>query len=139
ERNVRALRVPDRRRRLRRPDGHRDADACADRRHGPSSPRGARCVPESYRRLRGRDGVSSTAALEAIDRILNRGGDANDVLRAVVHALVARGGCAWAGILFDAEGELALGPQAGEPRPDARMQLPIVFQAVRVAELVVDG
>jgi hypothetical protein len=56
-----------------------------------------------------------------------------------VHALVARGGCAWAGILFDAEGELVLGPQAGEQRPDARTQLPIVFKGDRVGELVVDG
>src|SRR5439155_7906097 len=119
--------------------GHRYADTRADRRHGPSPRRSARCVPEPYSRLRGRDGVSSTAALEAIDRILNRGGDADDVLRAVVHALVARGWCAWAGILFEANGVLALGPQAGEQRSDARIQLPIVFKGDRVAEPVVDG
>ena len=55
----------------------------------------------------------SAGALEAIDRILNRGGEADDVLRAVVAALVERGGCSWAGILFAEEGELVLGPEAG--------------------------
>jgi hypothetical protein len=81
----------------------------------------------------------STAALEAIDRILNRGGDADDVLRAIVSTLVEQGGCAWAGILFAEDGELVLGPQAGEPDPGLRLQLPVVYQGARVAELVVDG
>ena len=44
------------------------------------------------------------------------------MLRAVVAALVERGGCAWAGILFAENGELVLGPEAGEPDPDARRQ-----------------
>ncbi len=81
----------------------------------------------------------ATAALEAIDRILNRGGDADDVLRAVVGALVERSGCLWAGILFSEQGELVLGPQAGEPDPGRRIQIPVVYQGARVAELVVDG
>ena len=78
-------------------------------------------------------------ALDAVDRILNRGGDADDVLRAVVGALVERGGCAWAGILFVEDGELVLGPQAGEQRPAERIQLPVVYNGDRVAELVADG
>ena len=52
-------------------------------------------------------------ALEAIDRILNRGGDADDILRQVVATLSRRAGYAWAGIFFLEDGELALGPQAG--------------------------
>ena len=32
-----------------------------------------------------------------------------------------------------------LGPQAGTPRPDARVQIPVVYRGDRVAELVVDG
>ena len=82
-----------------------------------------------------------TGALEAVDRILNRGGDADDVLRAVVGAMVERGGCAWAGVFLVEGGErgLVLGPQAGEPRPDARAQIPVVFKGDRVAELAADG
>jgi hypothetical protein len=81
----------------------------------------------------------TTDALEAIDRVLNRGGDPDLVLHAVVGTLVERGGCAWAGMLVDAGGRLTLGPQAGEPQPDSRMQIPVVFQGERVAELVADG
>ena len=81
----------------------------------------------------------STGALEAIDGILDRGGEADDVLRAVVAALVEHGGCSWAGILFAEDGELVLGPQAGEPDPGLRLQLPVLYEGARVAELVVDG
>jgi hypothetical protein len=83
--------------------------------------------------------VSSTAALDAVDHILAEGGDADDILRDVVDALVARGGCAWAGILFNEDGELVLGPEAGTQQPDARLQLPVSFDGARVAELVVDA
>jgi len=78
-------------------------------------------------------------ALAEIDRIVEGGGDADDVLRAVVAALVEVGGCAWAGILFAEGGELVLGPEAGEPDPGLRVQLPVVYEGARVAELVVDG
>lgn len=61
------------------------------------------------------------------------------MLRDVVGTLVAQGGCAWAGILFNEGGELQLGPEAGEPAPALRRQLPVVFEGVCVAELVVDG
>jgi hypothetical protein len=81
----------------------------------------------------------SAGALEAVDRILNRGGDADDVLRAVVDVLVARGGCSWAGILFVEGGQLVPGPQAGNPDPDHRLRLPVTYEGERVAELVADG
>jgi hypothetical protein len=81
----------------------------------------------------------SSKALTTIDRIVERGGDADDVLRAVVQALVTDGGCAWAAILFAEDGELVLGPQAGEPDPGLRVQRPVLYQEARVAELVVDG
>jgi hypothetical protein len=80
----------------------------------------------------------TAAALDAVERALD-GEDPDDVLRAVVAALVAHGACAWAGILFAEDGELILGPSAGEPQPASRTQLPVVFQSDRVAELVVDG
>jgi len=81
----------------------------------------------------------STRALEALDRILNRGGDADDVLRSVVTVLLREPEIAWAGIAFLEEGELALGPQAGEPDESHRMRAPVVYQGDRVGELWVDG
>jgi hypothetical protein len=74
-----------------------------------------------------------------LDEILSRGEDADDVLRALVSALVAEAGCAWAAILFVEDDELKLGPEAGEPDPGLRVQLPVVYEGARVAELVVDG
>jgi len=82
--------------------------------------------------------ASATAALEAIDRILNRGGDADDILRQVVAALHEHGGYAWAGIFFLEAGELALGPQAGTPDETRRTSLPVSWQGTPVAELAVD-
>ena len=83
--------------------------------------------------------MTGTGALEAVERILNCGGEADDVLRRVVRALVEQGGFPWAGILFVEEGRLALGPEAGEADPPARKQVPITFKGERVAELAVDG
>jgi hypothetical protein len=79
------------------------------------------------------------SAIDAVDRAIEQGGDADDVLRAVVAALVAEGGCDWAGILFVENGELVLGPEAGVQRSEARIQVPVEFQGDRVAELVADG
>ena len=81
---------------------------------------------------------STSGALEAIDRILNRGGDADDILRRVVAALHEEAGYAWAGIYFLEGGELALGPQAGTPDASRRTSVPVAWQGDRVAELVVD-
>jgi hypothetical protein len=81
----------------------------------------------------------SADALAAIERVVAEGTEADDVLRAVVAALVEHGGCAWAGILFAEEGDLVLGPEAGEPDPGLRLQLPVVYEGARVAELVADG
>jgi len=81
----------------------------------------------------------SARAVEAVERVVGGGDDADEVLRGVVDALVVEGGCEWAGILFVEEGELVLGPAAGAPRPDARTQLPVLWDGDRVAELVADG
>ena len=78
-------------------------------------------------------------AVDAVDRILNRGGDAGDVLGAVVGALVERGGCAWAAIVPFRDGEPGTATHAGEERPGDRERVPIVFQGRRVAELAADG
>lgn len=76
-------------------------------------------------------------ALEAIDRVLNRGGDADDVLRSVVEIVAGR--FTWAGIFFREEGLLVLGPQAGEPDETRRASFPVAFRGEQVAELAVDG
>jgi hypothetical protein len=81
----------------------------------------------------------SARALEAIDQILEAGADADDILRGVVRALVEPGGCSWAGILFAEGDDFVLGPEAGEPDPGLRLQLPVAYEEARVAELVVDG
>jgi hypothetical protein len=81
---------------------------------------------------------STSSALEAVDRILNRGGDADDILREVVAALHEQAGYGWAGILFVEEGELVLGPHAGQPDEARRTSVPVVWQGERVAELAVD-
>jgi hypothetical protein len=81
----------------------------------------------------------SSGALAAIEQVVDRGGDADDVLRAVVEVLHEQAGYAWAGIFFVEEGELVLGPRAGTPDPDRRTQLPVEFNGNRVAELAVDN
>ena len=83
--------------------------------------------------------MTGAAALDAIDRILTRDDDADNVLRDVVAALVDNGACVWAGILFAEEGELVLGPEAGTQSPDRRLQVPVLFNDARVADLVVDA
>jgi hypothetical protein len=81
----------------------------------------------------------SAAALEAVDRILAGGDEADDVLREVVDALVSSGGCTFAWILFREDGELVPGPQAGVPSPNERTQVPVVFNSDHVADLAADG
>ena len=83
--------------------------------------------------------MSGTTALEAIDGIVDRGGDADDILREVVAALVGHEACAWAGILFVEEGELVLGPEAGAQEPGRRLEVPVSFNDVRIARLVLDA
>jgi putative methionine-R-sulfoxide reductase with GAF domain len=76
-------------------------------------------------------------ALEAIDRILDRSGDADDVLRDVVAVL--HGNYSWVGISFVEEGELVLGPAQGEQTAEPT-RIPISYENNVVAELgVVTG
>jgi hypothetical protein len=81
----------------------------------------------------------SSKALEALDGILDRGGEPDDVLRAAVSVLAEIPGIAWAGIAFLDEGTLALGPTAGESDEAHRSRVSIVFQGAEVGELWVDG
>jgi hypothetical protein len=85
--------------------------------------------------------TSHSGALEAVDRILNRGGDADEVLRQVVSALYERlEGCSWVGISFIEGGELVLGPERGE-RNGEETSVPVSYEDAVVAELgvVADG
>jgi putative methionine-R-sulfoxide reductase with GAF domain len=68
---------------------------------------------------------ASSGALEAIDRILDRSGDADDVLRDVVAVL--HGNYSWVGISFVEEGELVLGPAQGEQTAEPT-RIPISYE-----------
>ncbi|MDH4102970.1 MAG: hypothetical protein OEW52_03980 [Thermoleophilia bacterium] len=81
----------------------------------------------------------SERALEALDRVVDRGDEPDDVLRSAVTVLAEDPRIAWAGIAFLDQGTLELGPTAGEPDDSQRMTVPIVFQGSDVGELWVDG
>jgi hypothetical protein len=75
----------------------------------------------------------------AVEEVLSRGGDADDVLRAVVATLVERGDCSWAGISFVEGDALVAGPQAGKPDEGRRTAVPVSYRGDRVGELAADG
>ena len=77
--------------------------------------------------------------LEAVGAIVGRGGDADDVLRAVVASLHEQAGYPWAGIRFVEADGLVDGPTAGEPGDAPRTAVPVAWQGERVAELAVEG
>ena len=77
-----------------------------------------------------------SGALEAIERVLNRGGEADDVLRQVVAILYQRLG-RYSRISFVEADGLAPGPSQGEE--SATTAFPITFQESRVADLEVGG
>ena len=77
------------------------------------------------------------ARLDAIEQIVERGGDADEVLRDVVSALHTEAGYPWAGIFFAENTTLTLGPSAGAAGED-RTTVPVTWQGERIAELAVD-
>lgn len=76
------------------------------------------------------------AVLAALAALAERGGDADDVLRAALAELARL--YPYAAIAFVEAGELAGGPQTGEPAGECRT-VPIGFGGIRVAELRVSG
>jgi putative methionine-R-sulfoxide reductase with GAF domain len=78
--------------------------------------------------------VSAYAVLAAVERILGRGGDADDILREVVDSLRAEGEFDWVGISFFEKGAFVLGPSSGESAGDPA-RLPISYDGNVVAEL----
>jgi hypothetical protein len=75
-------------------------------------------------------------ALAAVDRLVNRGGDADDVLRGALAALSRV--YPYAGIRLVESGRLVDGPSLGT-RPDEPERFPISFRGVTVGELEVGG
>jgi L-methionine (R)-S-oxide reductase len=66
-----------------------------------------------------------TGALEAVQRVMNRGGDADDVLREVVSLLHERfDRYSWVGIYLVEDGDLVLGPWAG-PEATEHVRIPV--------------
>ena len=78
-------------------------------------------------------------ALEAVEQIVGAGGDADDVLRAVVAELVREPATAWAGVLFLEDGALVLGPEAGVVGAARRTSVPVLYQGAVVGQLAIDG
>ena len=82
--------------------------------------------------------MTPTGALEAVDRIVNRGGDADDVLRAVVAALREHLPHLERVAIAFVEGDArAPGPSAGETAHDVFESYPVTFNGVDVAALAV--
>ena len=77
-----------------------------------------------------------SGALEAVERVLNRGGEADDVLRQLVAILHERLG-RYIRISFVEAGDLLPGPAAGEET--ATTAFPIAFQGRRIADLEAGG
>ena len=77
---------------------------------------------------------SSSGALEAVERILNRGGEPENVLHQVVDTLHARG-AVWVGIAFGEEGGFRLGPSAGGVKPEGHRRHPVDWNGQTIAEL----
>jgi putative methionine-R-sulfoxide reductase with GAF domain len=79
-------------------------------------------------------------ALEAVDRIVDRGGEADDVLRAVVEALHDRlEHYSWVGVYLVEGEELELGPSNGSRNAELpQMMAPISFEERVVGRLAVE-
>ena len=81
----------------------------------------------------------NASATEAVRRIVEAGGDADDVLRGCVARLTEESGVIWAGVALVEDSTLQLGPSAGDSDPTRRERVPILFQGEAVGELWVDG
>jgi hypothetical protein len=80
--------------------------------------------------------VSDTALAE-VERLAAAGGDADEVLRAVV-ASIHGAGVPWFAVRFNEEGSLVEGPEAGT-RPDVTVTAPVTYNGERIGELEAAG
>jgi hypothetical protein len=78
--------------------------------------------------------LDADEAIGSVERIVNRGGDADGVLRAVLEALHERG-VSYAAVRFVENGVLVAGPSVGSPA-DAT-SVPVLYEGNRVGELSV--
>lgn len=76
--------------------------------------------------------IDQRGALEAVERILNRGGEPEDVVHAVLAALHARG-VAWATVQLSDEGRLVDGPSVG--RGPEGIVSAVVFESTKIGSL----
>jgi hypothetical protein len=79
----------------------------------------------------------SEAAVAEVERLAAAGGDADEVLRAVV-AAVHDAGVPWIAVRFNEEGTLVDGPAAGT-RPDETIAEPVSYNGERIGELEAAG
>jgi hypothetical protein len=82
--------------------------------------------------------MNAYATLGAVERILSRGGDADDVLREVVAALHEHIASSWVGISFVEQDKLVLGPSTGEAAAEP-VRFPVSYDDRQVAELAVSS
>jgi hypothetical protein len=80
--------------------------------------------------------TGADATLTAVDKIVDRGGDADDVLRAVLETLHELG-IAHAAIRFVENGELVDGPSVGTSVPG--ITVPVVYEGRQIGELDLAG
>jgi hypothetical protein len=81
----------------------------------------------------------SSDLLRESERIVAAGGDADDVLRAVVSALAASPAASWAEVRFREGDRVAPGPSAGTPDEGYRSVVTVAYGGDPVGELAVDG
>jgi hypothetical protein len=79
------------------------------------------------------------SAVDAVRDIVERGAEPDDILRAVVDALVSTGEIRWAGIAFTEDDALRLGPARGEQDQGHRERVPVEYEGAIVGELWADG
>jgi putative methionine-R-sulfoxide reductase with GAF domain len=78
--------------------------------------------------------------IAAIDRMVNRGDEANRLLRTVVNLLYERlEHVAWAGISVLGRGELALGPSRGAPTGGSAIAVAIDYDGRKVGEIALES
>ena len=75
----------------------------------------------------------------AARKALEEGGEADDVLRAVVESMGTASGVRFAGIAFAENGRLTLGPSYGEPDEERRARAAVTYEGASVGELWADG
>jgi hypothetical protein len=72
-------------------------------------------------------------------KVVEEGGEADDVLRAVVESVGGVSGASFVGIAFAEDGRLTLGPSWGEADEERRVRARVVYEGAIVGELWADG